>query len=277
MIRSTEGAEIAIHDFGGTGPPLLIVHATGFHAHCYVPMVGALSDRFRCWGLDVRGHGGSTVAADWKPDWRAFGDDVLAACAEIAPEGGIVGFGHSMGATSLLMAAERAPQCFDRLVLFEPIAYPSGESPPDVTQLPLVQGALRRRRHFASFDHAYENFRSKPPLASLVPEALRHYVDHGFVEVDGRGDGAGVELVCSPELEAQIFMTAPDNGAWNSFPSIVTRTMVIAGHIEGREPAAVAERIADELPNGVFVALPHLTHFAPLTHPVEIADLVALG
>lgn len=275
MIRSTDTTEIAIHDFGGVGPPVLIVHATGFHAHCYVPMVRELSDRFRCWGLDVRGHGGSTVAADWRPDWRAFGDDVLAACAEIAPEGGIVGFGHSMGATSLLMAAERAPQCFDRLVLFEPIAYPSGDSPLDVTELPLVKGALRRRRHFDSFDHAYEHFRSKQPLASLVPDSLRQYVDHGFVAIDG-SSGVGVELICPPELEAQIFMTAPDNGAWDLFPSILTRTTVIAGHIEGREPAAVAERIADELPNGAFVALPHLTHFAPLTHPTEIADLVAL-
>ena len=32
-VSSTEGVEVAVHDFGGEGPTLLLCHATGFCAH----------------------------------------------------------------------------------------------------------------------------------------------------------------------------------------------------------------------------------------------------
>ena len=275
-IRSTDGVELALHDLGGDGPPLLIVHATGFHARCYVPIVGELSDRFRCWGLDVRGHGASSVPSDWDPDWRAFGDDVAAACDSIEPKGGIVGFGHSMGGAALLVAAHRRPGRFERLVLFEPISRPINEGDTlEIAQLPLIQGALRRRRRFDSFGDAYENYRSKPPLSLFVPEALHEYVQHGFVEFDD-GDGRRVNLVCTPELEAQIFISARQNGVWELLASIITPTTVIAGQIVDQQPAEVAERITDQLPYGEYVSLPHLTHIGPFSHPTEIANLIAL-
>jgi pimeloyl-ACP methyl ester carboxylesterase len=277
LMPSTDGVELALHDFGGDGPPLLIVHATGFHAGCYVPIVQELRDRFRCWGLDVRGHGGSSVAPEWDPDWRAFGNDVSAACEAIAPDGGIVGFGHSMGGAALLMAAHRSADRFDRLVLFEPITRPINELDRlEIAHLPLIRGALRRRRRFDSFEDAYEHYRLKPPLSLMVPEALHEYVRGGFVEV-GDDDGRCVELICTPELEAQIFINAGENGVWELLGSITTPTTVIAGHIVNQQPAELAERIAGQLSGGEYVSLPHLTHFGPFTHPTEIAELIAVG
>ena len=185
------------------------------------------------------------------------------------PTGGLVGFGHSMGAATLLMAAVRDPQQFARLVLFEPIAAPFDDTV-DPETIPLVVGARRRRRRFRSFDEAYANFASKPPLNLMTPDSLRAYVDHGLRPMP-EGD---VELCCSPEIEAATFAASRHNGVWAMLPEITVPTVVVAGMIEAGQPSALAEAIADRLPNGSFVAVPHQTHFGPFSHPAEVAALL---
>ena len=45
---SSDGVELAIHDLGGEGPPLLFVHATGFHGRCYTRVAEQLGDIRHC-------------------------------------------------------------------------------------------------------------------------------------------------------------------------------------------------------------------------------------
>ncbi len=270
---------VAVHDLAGepTLPTLLISHATGFHAHCYAPLASALADRFHSVGLDYRGHGETEVDPAWEAEWAKFGDDATAVARLLLAYGPIVGFGHSMGGAALLMAAHREPDLFERLVLFEPISHEASAptiSSEEIREYPIVQGALRRRRTFPSYEAAYENYRTKPPLSLMVPESLRNYVEHGFRPIVD-GPGAAVELRCAPELEAGIFVTGRDNGVWQLLPEIQTPCVVIAGHVEERQPSAQTEAIADRLPNARYVLLDHQSHFGPFSHPDEIAELIA--
>lgn len=278
-MPSTEGVEIALHHLAGRAgaTPLLIGHATGFNARSYMPIAEILADRFDCWALDFRGHGATDVDGGWEVDWQRFGDDALAAAREIAPDGGLIGFGHSMGGAALLMAAHRAPELFDRLVLFEPISHEATGDTPTATEmrrLPIVQGALRRTRAFSSFDAAYENYASKPPLSLMVTEALRNYVDHGFRPATDEHGQPAVALKCPPELEAAIFVTGRQNGVWELLPEIETPCIVIGGHVDAGQPSDHAEPIADRLANGRYVLLDEQTHFGPFSHPAATADLI---
>ncbi len=276
-VESTDAVAVVVHHLAGAtnAPPLLISHATGFCAHAYTPLASTLAGRFRGVALDHRGHGATIAPPGWEAgvgvDWRRFGDDTLAVGKAIAPQGGLVGFGHSMGGASLLMAAHRDPSLFERLVLFEPIAGPVPDRPVDPDEIPLVVGARRRRRRFASFDEAYENFRSKPPLSQMTPESLRGYVWHGL-RPTADGD---VELCCAPELEATIFMLAKDNGVWELLPEIDVPVLVVAGVVEADQPSFWAEQIAQRLPHGDVVLLPHQTHFGPFSHPDQVAELIS--
>lgn len=278
-IPTTDGIDLAVHEMAGDPslPPLLISHATGFHARCYAPVADALADRFHVFGIDHRGHGDSTVASEWKVDWSRFGDDTRLTAEAIAPDDGLVGVGHSMGGAALLMAAHARPGLFDHLVIFEPIATPpvgSDISDVDMRQLPIVQGALRRRRRFPSRQAARDNYAAKPPLSLLVPEALDNYVEHGFRDtVDEHGNPA-VELCCTPELEAAIFMGGRDNGVWELLGEIDTPCTVIGGEVLERQPSSNTEAVADRLPNGRYVLEATQTHFGPLTHPNELAAMI---
>lgn len=279
MLRldSVDDASIAVYDLAGDPslPPLLISHATGFHAHCYLPVARALGERYHVWALDHRGHGHSTVPAEWSVDWKPFGVDTRLVAEHVAPDGGLVGVGHSMGGATLLMAAHADPGRFDHLVLFEPISFPGTDYDPDPSEeLPIARGARRRRRRFPSRQAAIDNYASKPPLALMQPEVLADYVEYGFRDtVDEHGD-ACVELRCAPEFEAAVFMTGGANGVWDLLPEIETPCTIVSGVVSETEPSRVSEALAERLPDARYVRFDDQTHFGPFSHPAELAALV---
>jgi pimeloyl-ACP methyl ester carboxylesterase len=278
-VESTGGVSVAVHDLGGSGPPLLFSHATGFHAHCYLPLALALADEFACSGVDYRGHGDSTEPVGWDGeylDWRGCGDDAIAAAETIVGGSGrtIVGVGHSMGGAALLIAAARRTELFDRLVLFEPIVPPPRAARSDPETFPMVIGARRRRRWFESFDTAYENYASKLPMSTFDPEVLRLYVDHGLRPMHN-DEGGGVELCCSPEFEAATFAGAMTNGVWDLLADVRCPVLVVTGAVEPEQPSAYAAALTEHLRHGTHLELPHMTHFGPFTHIAEVASVVA--
>lgn len=57
--RELQTSSVRLHwvDWGGSGTPLLLLHATGFHARVWDPYVPHPRDSFRVIALDQRGHG----------------------------------------------------------------------------------------------------------------------------------------------------------------------------------------------------------------------------
>lgn len=271
-------AGVAVHDLGGPdgAPPLLISHATGLHARAYRVVAAALGRRFHTWGLDHRGHGVTPVPEGGVADWSIYGADAGAVARELADRSGVpvVGFGHSMGGTALLMAAHADPAAFDRLVLFEPIGSPDRHVGLGDTEVPLAAGARRRRSRFDSFDAAYANYASKPPLDALDPQALRDYVDFGFREVADPDGSTHVELLCTPDHEADTFLGGAAVAVWDLLGELAVPVTVI-GSGDGEMPARVAPRFAEAIPGAEFVYVPDQNHFGPLTHPAAVAELIA--
>lgn len=274
LIKSLDDITIAMHDFGGSGSPILLSHATGFHAHCWEPLAHDLATRHHVMGLDHRGYGDAQPVDPEDLTWRSYGGDALAAARFLSEKNGggpIVGVGHSMGGASLLMAAHTQPELFTALFVFEPIVFPppsasDAERPPN----PLAGGARKRRTTFPSFEAALENFTAKPPMNSFHPQAREAYVRHGFAPTE---DGQ-VTLKCLPEHEARTYETGGGHGAWDDLPNIQTPVWVISGAIAPFQPSAIAIQVAQRLPHSTYVQYDEMGHFGPLEHPSVIAALV---
>jgi pimeloyl-ACP methyl ester carboxylesterase len=275
-VLSSNGVDVAVHDLGGRGPTLMLSHATGFHGRCYAPMAASLADRYHCVALDYRGHGDTPLPADPVEraiNWQRYGDDAQAVATSLRHDAGvpILGFGHSMGGACLLMAAHRDPTLFERLVLFEPIVFPPPEERPPPPDNPLANGARRRRTTFPSYEDAIANFASKPPLDAFTPEALTAYVRFGF----SLGDDGQVHLKCDPETEAGTFEQSAFHGTWEVLGQIAIPVLVVAGRLAENQPSNIAASIAERLPSGTYLQRDDLDHFGPMTHPHEVAALVA--
>jgi pimeloyl-ACP methyl ester carboxylesterase len=271
IVRSTDGVDVAVHDLGGPAdrPTVIVSHATGFHAWSYQPLAAALAPRHHSIGFDYRGHGDTRQPAGVPVDWNRYADDAEAVASTYGT--GLIGFGHSMGGACLLIVAHRRPELFSRLVVFEPIVFDPNLDPDDSSGPPMLATIARRRRStFPSYEAAIANFAAKPPLSAFTPEALDAYVRHGFRE----GEDGQIHLKCDPELEATTFEMSRAQTTWDMLPSIEIPVVVVCGAVQPDSPALHSRPVADRLPAGRYVQLDELDHFAPMTHPEVIADLV---
>lgn len=270
MIPSTDGVSVALHDLGGSGPPLLFLHATGFHGRAYASIARRLHDRFHVWAPDLRGHGDS-ITPDMALPWTGMVDDALAVIDHLAPSEPVVACGHSMGGATVLGTELRQPGTIAAAWLFEPIVFPAAHAPPP-RQNPLAEGARRRRHDFASIDEVVERYTGRGPFAAVDPEALRDYVVHGF-----RSTPDGVTLKTTGENEARTF-EGLDTTLFERLGEIDIPVTVV-GSGDGGPPATVAPAVADALAGGTPTSWPDHTHFGPFEDPARAAAEIraALG
>lgn len=272
-ISSTDGVDLALHDFGGDGPPLLLCHATGFHARAYQPFVSALTDAYHVWGFDFRGHGASTPPADEHFTWAGMAHDVLAAAAAVRAASGtgsdpLFAVGHSMGGAAILLAQLSQPGTFGQAYLYEPIVFPAAWGERSVEQNNSMSGPARKRREvFSSRAEVMWRYASRRPLSELRSDCLAAYIEHGFVDLP---DGT-VRLACRAEHEARTFEAAgllvSDGCAGVKIPVVVA-----VGGADGlSNTAQMAGPAAASLPYGRLKEYPHLGHFGPLQDPFTIA------
>jgi len=267
------GPALAVHAWGGDGPPVLLAHPTGFHGVVWAPVASALVDAGRhVWSFDFRGHGDSDPAPGGDYDWAGFGADVGAVVdhLDLAGQPGLLGVGHSKGGAALLQAEADRPGTFERLYCFEPIVFPTDDPPPPDPANPMSAAARRRRAVWPDRDAAFESYSSRPPLSVLDPEALRAYVDHGLRD---RPDGT-VELKCTPEHEARVYETGGRNGMYSRLGAIRCPVVVACGAPTDAINEAVAGMLAARLPRGRVEVFEGLGHFGPLQDPERFATAV---
>src|SRR3954468_11976511 len=123
-----DGIALVVHDWSGTGPPILLAHPTGFHGRIWAPVASRLVDAgFHVWSFDFRGHGDSDappVDTDGY-SWHGFADDVLAVTEHLGLAGdpALVACGHSKGGAALLLAEAKRAGTFPRILAYEPIVF----------------------------------------------------------------------------------------------------------------------------------------------------------
>jgi pimeloyl-ACP methyl ester carboxylesterase len=271
-VRTRDGVEIATYRFGGEGPPVILLHAAGFHGRGWLPLAPALTKHFSVWSIDQRGHGSSSKAPSGRYDeWSVLVDDLLLVLDHAGIDGWR-GVGHSLGGTILLLAEHRRPGTFADLCLYEPVVLrppsPDNKRPGDN---PMSDVTRRRRWWFASTEAARENFASKPPMNRFDPTALDAYVRFGLV---ANGDG-GVVLACTREAEASVYEGASRSGAWDRLGEIRPPVVVLGGSDIEDTVSRVVEDVARRLPRGAAKRMDGLTHFGPYEDPLGVGRLAA--
>ena len=266
-VKSADGVSLAAYDLGGDGPPVLFAHATGFHAHVWLPIVEVLSDRFHCYGVDSRGHGNSEMGTD--DSWRTWSADTVAVVRHFGLDRPFA-VGHSSGASLLLMGEQDNPGTFRALYCYEPVMMPTDEPLPPGSPNPLEEGARRRREVFPSFDDARANYAAKPPLNALTSAALDAYVRYGFEEVSD-----GVRLKCRGENEARMYAGTLVHDAFRRLGEVACPVTYACGERTDAMGTAAVEAMAARTPSARAEVLPELGHFGPLQDPRAIAERIA--
>ena len=268
---AARGVEIAALEWGAQGPLLLLHHANGFCKGTWGLVAAALCERWRVVAIDARGHGDSS-----KPEhadayaWDHFAEDLLAVAEQLMAEHGgqplALGIGHSFGGTSMLGAAARRPDVFERLLLVDPVV-----PPPPMPSLPperlahfqrLVDGAHRRRAHWPSRAAARRWCAERAFFAAWRPEAIELYLLDGMRE---RPDGS-LDLKCPGAIEGAVFSGSSQIDVFALARRVHTPALIL--HAErGDFPRALYDHLAESMPGHADIREIDAGHLIPMERP----------
>lgn len=271
------GGAMAALEFGPPDRPIDIVfsHANGFNARTYRTILAPLASDHRILALDLRGHGRTELPTptEGRTSWEGLADDLLALLSALDIRGAVLS-GHSMGGTSSLLAAARAPERVKALVLFDPVllppgaseAYRQGQAPPSAMEI----AARRRRAVFENREEALAAYTGRGAFKSWSPAQLTDYVADGFRD---RPDGQ-VELSCAPEWEASNF------GSHGHDPWPALRAPPCPVRILRAEHASTSASLTPHLDELTAAGLrietiPGTSHFLPMERPDVLREALS--
>lgn len=268
-----DGSMAYLHWPAPEAPRLLFTHANGFCASAYKQMLGALAGRFDIIAMDLRGHGRSDLPAEpaTHHSWDIYARDIAALVERLDRRPDLMA-GHSMGASSSLMAAARLEDA-PPLALVEPVVLPAIVYAAYRTPLrSLIQKrigmgdqARRRSNGWADRDSVAERYRERPAFADWAHGVVEDYLEDGLT-----ASGDGVRLSCDPHWEAANFeaqrhdllKAARQAGSRARVLKAARRSTVMnANGLQGRVIAV--DTLADA------------GHLAPMTRPGAVAQWIA--
>jgi len=269
--------ELSIIEWAGTGDPILLLHATGFHSRCWNQVVKHLPGR-HIYAADLRFHGASGDTGD--TDWRVMAEDVRLLIEKLNLTD-LVGVGHSIGGHLIARAAARSPERFKHLVLIDPVIM----SPERYAQFQMFSGGLqakdhpvsRRKNEWRDAQEMYERFQGRAPFNSWQPSVLRDYCDYALRPAD---NDSLRQLACDPINEAGIYVNQQGNEAiLKELPGIITPVTLLRAppgddSLPNLSTSPTWPSLAAALPNCREIYLPQLNHFIPMQNPVLVANCI---
>lgn len=218
-----------------SGKPILhFLHGNGFCGRVYTPLLQHLSSNFDLWLCDIQGHGDSDAGSKFL-GWNRNAElavEAFNAQRSIFSGAPVYAAAHSLGGvlTSLIMA--QYPHLFARTVLLDPVIFnpalqlymKSSERLGLMVFNTLAKRTAARRQHWPDRQAAYASLSGRGAFKGWSADALQAFVEHALRSVEG----GGVQLKCSPELEATIFNSAP-NGLWRALRQVQTPVLFMYG------------------------------------------------
>ena len=187
-------------------PILVFAHANGFNGGVYRQLLQPLSERFEIIAPDMRGHGRTTLSAnpDTHENWHIYARDLLALYGQLDRPPALLG-GHSMGASSTLLAAAQMPAP-PNLALVEPVVLPPlmylmAQSPlwPLVkARLPMGRQARARSNRWADREAVLERYGTKATFANWAEGVVDLVADAVIVENDACGQRDTKNILVKP-------------------------------------------------------------------------------
>lgn len=243
------------YSVSGSGPGVVLLHATLSRARAWLPVERGLVRRARVVAIDRRGH---RASPDPDPMRLTIADHVADVASVIEREGMAPALvvGHSFGGCVALELAARRPDLVSAVVAYEPpyLAVASARVRAELARV----GAATAAAHGAG----------DGPLAAET--FLRAVLgDAGYAALP-----AGVRAAVLREGDA----AASDAQFAGLEPAGLSRihvpVTIVVGTASGRLYREVADALAAAIPTAVVVDVPGADHMAPVSHPETILPII---
>jgi 3-oxoadipate enol-lactonase len=249
MIRQSAGPLSVLRH--GTGAPLVLLHPLALAGELWAPQAERLAEYYEVFAFDLRGHGQS--GWDGRPFTIAeLAEDVIAALDGLGLESVRLA-GMSMGGSVAMTLAGRHPERVGSLLLADTTAWYGPDAPTAWAERASKANGPRDKQ-------------------------LRFQVDRWFSEAFRAEQSEEVERVsriflatASPaHAAASLAMGALD--ARPLLPAIEAPTRVLVGEHDYATPPAMAELLAERIPNATLRVLPDVRHLSLIEVPDALLE-----
>ena len=245
-----DGTKIGYTDSGGSGTPVLLLHAFPFNSKMWEPQIESLGERFRFIAPDLGGFG----ASDASEDASSYSMDAFAAQAKaVLDELGIdncVLTGLSMGGYIAFAFLRKYRDSVSALVLADTRAE---ADPPEGVEKRTNQQQLVRNEGTAGLIDTL--------TGALLSEATREKKPDVVARVK--------ELMANPDAgfigALEAMKNRPDSTG--DLRSITVPTLIIVGETDGVTPVAASEALNQGISGSKLVVIPEAGHLSNLEAP----------
>lgn len=262
--QQKSGQEIKAHFYG----------ANGYPPEVYRPLFDQLQPDLRVESLHMRAQWPNIGLPPRSVRWRTYANDLIH-FLESRHSQPIVGMGHSMGASSTIIAAAKRPELFSQLILMEPAALSAPLSilatmtPFSLRQHFMQPGKATLKRRYqwqnkAAFRQKCQDWNS---LSGLSEKSLDAFSNSAVVEADD-----GVELAFPREWEAHNFFS-PES-LWSSLKKVKCPITVIRGEASIFFTDAMWKTWQRLRPQDNILKLDNYGHLLPLQTPELCANII---
>jgi len=256
------GGLLSLHylDWGGDGPPLVMLHGLTGHAHTWDHTAAALGDRYRVIALDQRGHGDS----GWAPPYGGgqMAEDLLA-FLDALRLGEVTLMGLSMGGlVAFIFAASHPERVRDLIVLdIGPEIAPAGARQ--------VAAGLAAKHVFSSEDEAVAQARAFNPRPT--EEALRHRVRHNLRPLP---DGTLTFKYDDALRERGAIFDRSTDQLWAAWEAVSCPVLLVRGDESDILAVDTAQRMLASNARASLAGVPDCGHSITLDNPRGLLDVV---
>jgi pimeloyl-ACP methyl ester carboxylesterase len=258
-VVEIDGLRFHYLDWGGDGPPLLMLHGFTGHAHTWDKTAAALSDRYHVLALDQRGHGDT----DWAPRYgsRPMIDDVAHFLDTLGLDR-IVLMGLSMGGMVSYLFAAAHPERVERLIVLD--------IGPEIdrTGMKRITSGLTESDVFDTEDEAVAQARAANPRPTDAD--LYHRVSYNLRKTnDGKLTYKWDKALRDGSAARDDHTTAEQWEAWRTIRSPI---LLVRGDDSDILSEATAERMLQENPNVQMVTVADCGHSITLDRPEGLIE-----
>jgi len=271
--RSQDIGEVTLQylQYNGGEPTILLQHATGFLPWLWHPIARELSGNHRVIAPYFCDHR-ETDLAKGGLQWMTLAEDLAGLCHRLRLNSPIL-VGHSMGATVMAMAESVYGIGAGGMILIEPIFYPEDyyRREANAEDFPIVSKSLKRRNQWDDAGEVKAYLKTKELFAHWEEEFLDLYIEHGTVK---RRD-FGLELTCSPQKEAAIFMGSVAYNPWPLLPETECPVLVLEGDRSDVGSIVDFAAVASRFKMGRHLKITDAGHLIPMEKPKEILAIIS--
>lgn len=243
--------------FGRGTQPMVMAHGFGCDQNMWRFITPAFEDEYRIVLFDYVGSGRSDLAAYDSKKYSSldgYADDLLDVCHALALED-VIFVGHSVSSMIGVIAANREPTLFDRLILI-------GPSPRYINEAPDYVGGFERPDLEGLLDMMDRNYIG---WANFLAPVIMKNADHPELGAELEASFCSTDPIIARRFaEATFFADNRTDAAESRVPSLILQC-----HDDAIAPRSVGEYLHRTMPASTFQLLAATGHCPHMSHPEE--------